>query len=810
MAEPKSPADVAYGADNIRVLEGLEAVRKRPGMYIGDTNERGLHHLVYEVVDNSIDEALAGHCDTIEVTIHIDNSVTVIDNGRGIPVDIHSTEGVSAAEVVLTKLHAGGKFDKASYKVSGGLHGVGISVVNALSETLEVEIKRDGKVYQQSYRRGDPQEPLKEVGKSKERGTRVTFKPDSQIFEVSEYSFDILSQRLRELAFLNRGVKITINDERSQKQHEFFYKGGLLSFVEHLNRAKSAIHPKVVHFEGEKDGVEVEIAMQWNDGYTENVFSFCNNINTIEGGTHLIGFRSALTRSINNYAVSGGLLKKDDENLQGDDVREGLTAVISAKVPEPQFEGQTKTKLGNSEVKGIVETLVNEKFGSYLSEHPTDAKKIVNKGVEAARVREATRKAKDLARRKGALDSGSLPGKLADCQERDPALSELYLVEGDSAGGSAKQGRDRRNQAILPLKGKILNVEKARFDKMLSSQEIRLMITALGTGVKEDFDQAKLRYHAIIIMTDADVDGSHIRTLLLTFFYRQMPELVERGYLFIAQPPLYKVKKGKQERYLKDEPALDDYLIELGTEDVRLRSTSNGNGIAGQPLQNFIKKISRLEKLMAMIARTKKKNRNVVEALLLDDGFGEEMLRDEKALLALEGRLASYVGLVAPEQAPLSCALEEDSEHNCFKLIVTTRANGTGFRTVIDREFLTSPEFKEIKKTFSELLGSGMPPYAVENGEQKAQLRSLTEVFNYFMESGKKGLAVQRYKGLGEMNPGQLWETTMNPETRVLLQVRIEDAVEANDIFSTLMGDEVEPRRKFIEEHALTVKNLDI
>ncbi len=810
MAEPKSPADVAYGADNIRVLEGLEAVRKRPGMYIGDTNERGLHHLVYEVVDNSIDEALAGHCDTIEVTIHIDNSVTVIDNGRGIPVDIHSTEGISAAEVVLTKLHAGGKFDKASYKVSGGLHGVGISVVNALSETLEVEIKRDGKVYQQSYRRGDPQEPLKEVGKSKERGTRVTFKPDSQIFEVSEYSFDILSQRLRELAFLNRGVKITINDERSQKQHEFFYKGGLLSFVEHLNRAKSAIHPKVVHFEGEKDGVEVEIAMQWNDGYTENVFSFCNNINTIEGGTHLIGFRSALTRSINNYAVGGGLLKKDDENLQGDDVREGLTAVISAKVPEPQFEGQTKTKLGNSEVKGIVETLVNEKFGSYLSEHPTDAKKIVNKGVEAARVREATRKAKDLARRKGALDSGSLPGKLADCQERDPALSELYLVEGDSAGGSAKQGRDRRNQAILPLKGKILNVEKARFDKMLSSQEIRLMITALGTGVKEDFDQAKLRYHSIIIMTDADVDGSHIRTLLLTFFYRQMPELVERGYLFIAQPPLYKVKKGKQERYLKDEPALDDYLIEQGTEDVRLRSTSNGNGIAGQPLQNFIKKISRLEKLMAMIARTKKKNRNVVEALLLADGFGEEMLRDEKALLALEGRLASYVGLVAPEQAPLSCALEEDIEHNCFKLIVVTRANGTGFRTVIDREFLTSPEYKEIKKLFSELIASGMPPYAVENGEQKAQLRSLTEVFNYFMESGKKGLAVQRYKGLGEMNPGQLWETTMNPETRVLLQVRIEDAVEANDIFSTLMGDEVEPRRKFIEEHALTVKNLDI
>jgi DNA gyrase subunit B len=809
MAESKPPQDSDYKADNIKVLEGLEAVRKRPGMYIGDTSERGLHHLVYEVVDNSIDEALAGHCDNIEVTIHIDNSVTVIDNGRGIPVDIHSTEKVSAAEVVLTKLHAGGKFDKASYKVSGGLHGVGISVVNALSETLEVEIKRDGKVYQQSYTRGDPQGRLQEVGKSKERGTRVTFKPDSQIFETTDFSFDILSQRLRELAFLNRGVKITIEDERTQKKHEFFYKGGLLSFVEHLNRAKTAIHAKVVYFEGEKDGVGVEIAMQWNDGYIESVFSFANNINTIEGGTHLVGFRSALTRSINNYAVSSGLLKKDDENLQGDDVREGLTAVISVKVPEPQFEGQTKTKLGNSEVKGIVEALVNEKFASYLGEHPSEAKKIVSKGVEAARVREATRKAKDLARRKGALDSGSLPGKLADCQERDPALSELYLVEGDSAGGSAKQGRDRRNQAILPLKGKILNVEKARFDKMLSSQEIRLMIMALGTGVKEDYDPAKLRYHSIIIMTDADVDGSHIRTLLLTFFYRQMPDLVEKGHLFIAQPPLYKIKRGKQERYLKDEAMLEDHLIELGTDKVRLRATQDGNGLVGQPLQSFIKKVARTEKLMGLIAR-KRKNRTVVEALLLDDSFSDETLKDEKALISLQSRLASYVNLVAPEQAPLSCALEEDAEHNCFKLIVSTRANGSGHQTVIDREFLTSPEYKEIKKLFNDLSAIGMPPYSIDEGESKTQLKSFTEILNYVMEGGKKGQYIQRYKGLGEMNPAQLWETTMNPETRVLLQVRVEDAVEADEIFSTLMGDEVEPRRKFIEEHALTVKNLDI
>jgi DNA gyrase subunit B len=809
MAEPKTPQASDYSADNIKVLEGLEAVRKRPGMYIGDTSERGLHHLVFEAVDNSIDEALAGHCDKIDVTIHIDNSVTVVDNGRGIPVDIHPTEKVSAAEVVLTKLHAGGKFDKASYKVSGGLHGVGISVVNALSETLEVEIKRDGKVYQQSYKRGEPQGSLKEVGKSKERGTRVTFKPDTKIFETIEFSFDILSQRLRELAFLNRGVKITIEDERSQKKHELFYKGGIVSFVEHLNRAKSPIHSRVIYLQGEKEGVDAEIAMQWNDGYTENVFSFANNINTLEGGTHLIGFKSALTRTINSYAIDSGQLKKDDANLQGEDVREGLTAVISVKVPEPQFEGQTKTKLGNSEVKGIVEALLNEKLASYLAEHPTDAKKIVMKGVEAARVREATRKAKDLARRKGALDSGSLPGKLADCQERDPALSELYLVEGESAGGSAKQGRDRRNQAILPLKGKILNVEKARFDKMLSSQEIRVMITALGTGVKEDYDAAKLRYHSIVIMTDADVDGSHIRTLLLTFFYRQMPDLVEKGHLFIAQPPLFKVKRGRQERYIKDESGLEDYLIEMGTEDIRIRTASNGNGMTGQPLQSFIKKALRFEKMLA-IALRKKKSRSVIEALLMADDFSDQTLKDQKALEKFQTDLASYINLAAPDEAPLSCSLEEDPEHGCFKLICSTRSNGSGMQTVIDREFLTSVEYKELKRLFLELMSPGYPPYSVENGDHKARLRSLKELLDHILEAGKKGQDIQRYKGLGEMNPEQLWETTMNPETRVFLQVRVEDAVEANDIFSTLMGDEVEPRRKFIEEHALTVKNLDV
>ena len=807
-----------YKADNIKVLEGLEAVRKRPGMYIGDTSERGLHHLVYEIVDNSIDESLAGQCDRIEITIHIDNSVTVVDNGRGIPVDMHATEKLPAAEVVLTKLHAGGKFDKGAYKVSGGLHGVGLSVVNALAEHLEVEIKRDGKVYQQAYERGAPLAPLKEIGTSTDRGTRITFKPDSTIFETLDISFDVLSQRLRELAFLNRGLRIFIEDERHDKKHEFYYEGGIVSFVEHLNRVKTAVHPKVVYVQGEKDGTDVEIALQWNDGYTETVYSFANNINTTEGGTHLSGFKAALTRTINNYAAGSNLLKKDEDNLQGDDVREGLTGVISVKVQEPQFEGQTKTRLGNSDVKGIVEALINERLAAYFAEHPGDAKKIVSKGIEAARVREATRKAKDLARRKGALDSASLPGKLADCQERDPALSEIFLVEGDSAGGSAKQGRDRRNQAILPLKGKILNVEKARFDKMLSSQEIRLLLTALGAGVKDDYNPEKLRYHTVIIMTDADVDGSHIRTLLLTFFYRQIPDLVEKGYLYIAQPPLYKVKRGKQERYLKDEGSLEDYLIEKGTENLRLRSVeSNGNGggtalgrdVKGAALQSFVKKVVRMDKLLQLMTR-KHKERALIEALLLQPDFNAERLRDQKEMEDLAIQLASYINLLAPEVGPMSSVVEEDPEHNSLKLVCATRSNGSGIRTVIDREFLASPEYRELKRLHGELVASGHSPFILEDGERSSELRSRKDLLDFVMERGKKGQYIQRYKGLGEMNPNQLWETTMDPESRVLLQVRVEDGVEADIIFSTLMGDHVEPRRKFIEDNALTVRNLDI
>jgi DNA gyrase subunit B len=807
------PGDVEqnadYGASQIKVLEGLDAVRKRPGMYIGDTGERGLHHLVFEVVDNSIDEALAGFCTEVAVTVHIDGSVTVEDNGRGIPVDLHQGEGVSATEVVMTKLHAGGKFDKGAYKVSGGLHGVGVSVVNALSEYLEVEIRREGKVYTQRYQRGRPDAPLREIGTTEKRGTKVTFKPDPLIFEVSEFSFDILSQRLRELAFLNRGVRIAIDDQPTQKRHEFFYQGGIEEFVRHLNRAKTPIHADVVSLRGEREGFEAEVAMQWNEGYAENVYSFANNINTIEGGTHLIGFKAALTRTINSYATTNALLKKDDEVLQGEDCREGLTAVVSVKVQEPQFEGQTKTRLGNSEVKGFVEALVNEKLGEYLAEHPVDAKKIVLKGLDAARVREATRKAKELARRKGALDSGSLPGKLADCQERDPALSELFIVEGDSAGGSAKQGRDRRNQAILPLRGKILNVEKARFDRMISSQEIRLLITALGTGIKEDRDIGKLRYHTIIIMTDADVDGSHIRTLLLTLFYRQFQELIEHGYVFIAQPPLYKVKKGKVERYLKDEAALEDHLIELGTADVALRGHGGATSVTGMPLKNAVKKVLRLEKILDIVERHHK-NRHVVAALIRDDRMSREVLTDRTVLELLIAEVTARLQQTAPELLPLQFEIVDDPEHACFALQVRSRMNGSSQTTVIDMRFCLTPEFEELRRLAGELRPLGAAPFLVIEGEHETPAATLREAVARIVSQARKGLDIQRYKGLGEMNPEQLWETTMNPETRTLLQVKIEDAYEADDIFSTLMGDEVEPRRKFIEENALNVRNLDI
>jgi DNA gyrase subunit B len=809
MESPGAQERREYGAEKIKVLEGLDAVRTRPGMYIGDTSERGLHHLVFEVVDNSIDEAMAGCCENIAVTIHLDGTVTVEDDGRGIPVDIHPSEGISAAEVVLTKLHAGGKFDTGAYKVSGGLHGVGVSVVNALSESLTIEIKREGRVYAQTYRRGAAEARLAVVGTTTQRGTKVTFKPDPEIFEQLDFSFDILSQRLRELAFLNRGVRIVIEDQRTEKKHEFVYRGGIEEFVQHLNRAKTPIHPNVIYLVGQREDLEIEAALQWNEGYAETVFSFANNINTIEGGTHMSGFKAALTRTINAYATGKGLLKSG-EALQGDDAREGLTAIISIKLAHPQFEGQTKTKLGNSDVKGFVEGLVNEKLGEYLEEHPAEAKSIALKALDAARVREATRKAKDLARRKGALDSASLPGKLADCQERDPAQAELYIVEGDSAGGSAKQGRDRRNQAVLPLRGKILNVEKARFDKMLSSQEIRVLITALGTGVgKEDKDIAKLRYHTVIIMTDADVDGSHIRTLLLTLFYRQFGELVERGHIFIAQPPLFRVKRGKSERYLKDEAALEDYLLDLATQDLQLQSSAGGPVLTGDELKKAVRRQLRCERVLEVIGR-QRKNRDIVSALLRDPRMSKAVLADEAALRDITEQARTWIEANATHLMPVHFEIEADSEHGGHKVLARARINGGSQVTSIDAEFCSSPEFEELRRLTAELRAVGDPPYAIGAGQKSSVAASLRAAVNDILSQARKGVDIQRYKGLGEMNPEQLWETTMNPATRTLLQVRIEDAYEADEIFSTLMGDEVEPRRRFIEENALSVRNLDI
>jgi DNA gyrase subunit B len=788
-----------YGAGAIRVLEGLEAVRMRPAMYIGSTSETGLHHLVYEVVDNSVDEALAGYCSEINVTVHIDNSITVVDNGRGIPVGEHpDVPGMDAAQVVLTKLHAGGKFDKGAYKVSGGLHGVGISVVNALSEALEVEIWRDRKVYRQTYAKGIPQGALEQTGVTERRGTKITFKPDGTIFETTVFSFDTLSQRLRELSFLNRGIVITLDDEREDKKHRFQYEGGIASFVQHLNRNKEVLQP-VILIEGTREGVTAEIALQWNDGYAENVYSFANNINTHDGGTHLVGFKGALTRSLNNYAASAGLAKDMSEPLQGEDAREGLTAVISVKVPNPQFEGQTKGKLGNSEVKGIVESLMGDRLSAYFEENPPHARRIVQKVLEAARAREAARKARDLTRRKGALDGAGLPGKLAECQERNPERCELYLVEGDSAGGSAKQGRDRTFQAILPLRGKILNVEKARLDKTLSSEQIRNIIAALGTGVgADDFDISKLRYHRIILMCDADVDGSHIRTLLLTFFYRQMKELIERGHLYIAQPPLYKAKHGKSERYLKDEPALSAYLMERAVENRRVRAAT-GLEVQGPRLVRLLERMIAFRKLLELLER-KGTPRALPELLLRGQVKDAEAFSDK-------ARLKELIQPLREKGADV--VLESDEEHGVFEILLQQAQNGQSREVRVGHELVTSPEYKALYATYEEFRELDHPPLTVVDGSEIV-VGGREQLVDHILDEGRRGLSIQRYKGLGEMNAEELWETTMDPATRTLLQVKLEDEEVAENIFTTLMGDAVEPRRQFIEENALNVRNLDI
>jgi DNA gyrase subunit B len=810
----------SYSADQIKVLEGLDAVRKRPAMYIGSTGVDGLHHLVYEVVDNSVDEHMAGFGEAIEVTIHIDGSVTVIDNGRGIPTGMHPTQKKSAAEVALTVLHAGGKFEQGAYTVSGGLHGVGISVVNALSEWLELEIWQDGQVFEQRYERGKPSAPLNATGKTKRRGTKVRFKPDGQIFETLEFSFDVLAQRLRELAFLNKGLAITLRDERKEpaKEQVFLYKGGIVSFVEHLNEAKTPLH-KPIYVKVEKPEMILEVALQYNDSYAENLFSFANNINTKEGGTHLVGFKAALTRTINNYANANELLKKETESLTGDDVREGLTAVVSVKVRNPQFEGQTKAKLGNSEVKGVVEAAVNEALGNYFEENPPVARKIIGKAIDAARAREAARKAKDLIRRKSALDGGSLPGKLADCSEKDPALSELYIVEGDSAGGSAKQGRDRKFQAILPLKGKILNVEKARFDKMLSSDEIRTLIMALGTGIgrkreegdkseKDAFDIAKARYHKIILMTDADVDGSHIRTLLLTFFFRQMPELIERGYVYIAQPPLFKVKKGKTERYLKDEGSLNEYLADLAVEDVELYMEGTQGYVTGRRLLPILKKMIAFETLLGRLNK-KPHEAAMLRAFVNEAGLDRELLKDRAALQRSVENVQRSLAGVFPKVTPALDVLD-DEEHQSNKVVCRLHTNGVTYQLDVTHDLVGSADFRELQKLASSAIGLGRPPYKLKAKGHENPYQSTDELVKAILEIGKQGLSIQRYKGLGEMNPGQLWETTMNPEMRTLLRVTLEDLTGVDEIFTILMGDEVEPRRNFIQTHALEVRNLDV
>ena len=802
---------MAYDSSSITILEGREAVRKRPAMYIGSTGEIGLHHIVYEVVDNSIDEALAGFCDTVEVAIHLDNSITVIDNGRGIPVDEIKKEKRSAAEVVMTKLHAGGKFDSNAYKVSGGLHGVGVSCVNFLSERLHLEIWRDGKTYEQEYARGIPVAPLKQTGKTRKRGTKITFLPDSQIFTESNFSFDKLSERLREKAFLNKGIRITIKDEREEpeRSHEFYYKGGIAEFVKHLNKNKSTLHDKPIYFEKESDSLSIEVAIQYNDAYDEKVYSFANNINTVDGGTHLSGFRSAFTRTINAYAQSSGLAKNFKSSLTGDDVREGLVAVISVKLPQPQFEGQTKGKL-NSDVKGAVESFLNDRLTEFFEQNPTVARKIVGKALDAARAREAARKAREIVR-KGAMGSTMLPGKLADCQERDPALSEIYIVEGDSAGGSAKQGRDRKNQAILPLKGKILNVEKARFDKMLGHSEIKSLITALGTGIgKDDFDLSKLRYHKIILMTDADVDGSHIRTLLLTFFYRQMPALVENGHVYIAQPPLYKVKRGKKEEYIKDEGSMTRYLMRQATSDMQVTPAGANAAIEGRELAKALEKMVEFKRYCERATRRLLGDAHLLNSLLDAIAGPKGVMRKQPGLtlrkLFQDGDLMAKVeGSLA--KAGYKTELTTDEEHGLWEIETVTIS---GINIAIDWNFASYVEFQKAVEIFSALEEQLAAPFVSGENGSSEEVPTRDALLEKVLAAAKKDLTIQRYKGLGEMNPEQLWETTMNPDKRTLLEVRIDDAVETDEIFTVLMGDAVEPRRKFIEDNALDVRNLDV
>ncbi len=812
---------MSYDASSIEVLEGLEPVRKRPAMYIGTTAVEGLHHLVYEIVDNSIDEALAGHCSEISITIHPNNSVTVVDNGRGIPVDLHIAEGRSAAEVVMTTLHAGGKFDENSYKVSGGLHGVGVSVVNALSSLLTLEIKRGGKVYRQIYRRGAPDAPIEEIGETDETGTKITFQPDSEIFPVRDFSFDVLSQRLRELSFLNAGVRIIIRDERSEKVHDFCYEGGIISFVEHLNDKRSPLHESPVFISDTRPLVEragnsevgVEVAIQYNDSYNEAVFSFANNINTVEGGSHLVGFRTALTRTINRYIANTTKpnSKGEKPSVTGDDLREGLTAVISVKLPQPEFEGQTKTKLGTSEVRGIVEGIVYQKLSEFLEENPRVARPIVAKVLDASKAREAARRARDLARRKGALSDFSLPGKLADCQERDPALCEIFIVEGDSAGGTAKQGRSRATQAILPIRGKILNVERARLDRMLASAEIQAIIAALGCGIGPDFDVTKARYHKVIIMTDADVDGSHIRTLLLTFFYRQMRELIEAGYLYIAQPPLFKAKRGKTSRYLKDEVALEDYLLDLGLANCEIQ-VAGGQPISDENLLALLKNAS-LRKKMLDRFQVRLFDERIVDASVSSGGITAQDLQDPARLLeVIAPRIQAEFTRTQPDDgSTIAFSTEVDRERDAHRLVAKLRRGGQELRTSFDLGCIESGDYQRIIRSEEALPELGLPDYILSQGDAEPQVfMTSTALLGRVIAIGSKGISIQRYKGLGEMNPEQLEDTTMKPENRVLLQVLVEDFVEADDVFTTLMGEVVEPRRQFIEENALNVANLDI